>query len=85
VVGPWFAHSVEGNVGEDGVAVTVVNPSEVRTEFGSVYGESFAERFGEGEVTEPEEVAEAIAFVAGQEHSTVSELDIYRRDKFSGF
>ena len=80
-----FAHSIEGNVGEEGVAVTVVNPSEVRTEFGSAYGESFEERFGEGEVTEPEEVADAIAFAAKQEHSTVSELDIYRRDKFSGF
>ncbi len=80
-----FAHSVEGNVGADGVAVTVVNPSEVRTEFGAAYGESFAERFDEGEVTEPEEVAEAIAFAAKQEKSTVSELDIYRRDKFSGF
>ncbi|NHN58498.1 MULTISPECIES: SDR family oxidoreductase [Halorussus] len=80
-----FAHSLEGNVGDDGVAVTVVNPSEVRTEFGSAYGESFAERFDEGEVTEPEEVAEAIAFAARQEKSTVSELDIYRRDKFSEF
>jgi NADP-dependent 3-hydroxy acid dehydrogenase YdfG len=80
-----FAHSIEGNVGEDGVAVTVVNPSEVRTEFGAVYGESFAERFEEGEVTEPEEIAEAIAFAAKQEKSTVSELDVYRRDKFSGF
>jgi NADP-dependent 3-hydroxy acid dehydrogenase YdfG len=80
-----FALSVEGNVGDDGVAVTVVNPSEVRTEFGSAYGESFAERFEEGDVTEPEEVAEAIAFAAEQENSTVSELDIYRRDKFSGF
>ena len=80
-----FAHSVEGNVGADGVAVTVVNPSEVRSEFGDSYGESFAERFDEGEVTEPEEVAEAILFAAKQEGSTVSELDIYRRDKFSGF
>ncbi|WP_435178824.1 SDR family oxidoreductase [Halorussus sp. AFM4] len=80
-----FAHSLEGNVGEDGVAVTVVNPSEVRTEFGSAYGESFAERFDEGEVTEPEEVAEAIAFAARQENSTVSELDLYRRDKLAGF
>ncbi|MFC4551536.1 MULTISPECIES: SDR family oxidoreductase [Halorussus] len=80
-----FAHSVEGNVGSDGVAVTVVNPSEVRSEFGSADGESFAERFEEGEVTEPEEVADAVAFAARQTNSTVSELDIYRRDKFSGF
>jgi NADP-dependent 3-hydroxy acid dehydrogenase YdfG len=79
------AEQPASNVGDDGVAVTVVNPSEVRTEFGSAYGESFAERFEEGDVTEPEEVAEAIAFAAEQENSTVSELDIYRRDKFSGF
>lgn len=79
------AEQPASNVGADGVAVTVVNPSEVRTEFGESYGQSFAERFEEGEVTEPEEVAEAILFAAKQEGSTVSELDIYRRDKFSGF
>ncbi|WP_458190282.1 SDR family oxidoreductase [Haladaptatus sp. NG-WS-4] len=80
-----FAHSLEGQVGADGVAITVVNPSEVRTEFGSDYGESFAERFEPGSVTEPEEVAGAIAFAARQEISTISELDIYRRDKFDHF
>jgi NADP-dependent 3-hydroxy acid dehydrogenase YdfG len=80
-----FAHSLEGQVGEDGVAITVVNPSEVRTEFGSEYGESFADRFDPGSVTEPEEVAAAIAFAARQEVATVSELDIYRRDKFAHF
>jgi NADP-dependent 3-hydroxy acid dehydrogenase YdfG len=78
-----FAHSVAAAVGESGVAVSVINPSEVRTEFGD--GESFNERFAEGEVTEPDEIADAVAFAAGQEHSTVSELDLYRRDKFSGF
>lgn len=80
-----FAHSVEANAGDEGVGVTIVNPSEVRTEFGSVYGESFAERFDEGEVTEPEEIAEAIAFAARQSPSTTSEIDLYRRDKFSHF
>ena len=80
-----FAHSVEAQVGDDDVGVTVVNPSEVRTEFGAVYGESFSERFDEGEVTEPKEIAEAVAFAAAQENSTVSELDLYRRDKFSHF
>jgi NADP-dependent 3-hydroxy acid dehydrogenase YdfG len=78
-----FAHSVAAAVGESGVAVSVINPSEVRTEFGD--GESFNERFAEGEVTEPDEIADAVAFAAGQEHSMVSELDLYRRDKFSGF
>ena len=80
-----FAHSVEAVVGEEDVGVTIVNPSEVRTEFGSVYGESFEDRFEEGEVTEPEEIAEAIAFAARQSSSTASEIDLYRRDKFSHF
>jgi hypothetical protein len=80
-----FAHSLEASVGPDGIAVTVVNPSEVRTEFGSDYGESFAERFDEGEVTEPEEIADAIVFAVRQDNSTVSELDLYRRDKFEGW
>jgi len=78
-----FAHSVAAQVGETGVGVTVVNPSEVRTEFGSEDGDPFEERFDAGEVTEPEEVAEAIVFAARQDRSTVQELDVYRRDKFS--
>lgn len=80
-----FAHSVEADVGDAGVGVSVVNPTEVRTEFGSTYGESFEERFDPGEVTEPDEIADAILFCAKQERSTVSELDLYRRDKFSGW
>lgn len=80
-----FALSVEASVGEEGVAVTVINPTEVRTEFDAASGESFSERFEEGEVTEPEEIAEAVVFAAGQQNSTVSELDLYRRDKFSHF
>lgn len=78
-----FAHSVAAAAGEEGVAVTVINPSEVRTEFGDDV--TFAEQFAEGEVTEPDEIADTVAFAARQERSTVSELDLYRRDKFSGF
>ena len=80
-----FAHSVEASVGGEGVGVTVINPTEVRTEFGADTGESFEERFERGEVTEPEEIAEAVVFAAGQRNSTVSELDLYRRDKFTHF
>ncbi|MGB9963556.1 SDR family oxidoreductase [Halobacterium hubeiense] len=81
-----FAHSVEAAHGDEGVAVTVVNPTEVRTEFGSEDGEAFEEVFDPGEVTEPAEVAEAIAFAARQEApTTTSEIDVYRRDKFSHF
>jgi NADP-dependent 3-hydroxy acid dehydrogenase YdfG len=80
-----FAHSVEAQVGGDGVAVTVVNPTEVRTEFAGDQGTSFEDRFAPGEVTEPAEVAAAIGFAARQEHSTIHEVDVYRRDKFEGW
>ena len=80
-----FAHSLEGQVGPDGVGVSVVNPTEVRTEFASEESEAFAERFEPGSVTEPEEVADAVAFAAGQDRSTVHEIDLYRRDKFEGW
>ena len=80
-----FAHSVEAQVGPEGVGVTVVNPTEVRTEFGGSDGDSFAERFEPGEVSEPEEIADAIGFAAAQDHSTVHEIDVYRRDKFEGW
>ena len=78
-----FAHSVAAQVGDDGVAVSVVNPSEVRTEFGSEDGEPFEERFEPGSVTEPAEVAEAIAFAASRPGSTAQEIDFFRRDKFA--
>jgi NADP-dependent 3-hydroxy acid dehydrogenase YdfG len=79
-----FAKSVSAEVGEAGVGVTVINPSEVRTEI-EVAGEPFEERFDPGEVTEPEEVAEAVVFAARQSNSMVSELDLFRRDKLAGF
>ncbi|MDZ5812075.1 SDR family oxidoreductase [Halorubrum sp. AD140] len=78
-----FAHSVAAQVGDEGVAVSVVNPSEVRTEFGDEDGEPFEERFEPGAVTEPEEVAEAIGFAASREGSTAQEIDLFRRDKFA--
>ena len=80
-----FAHSLEGQSGPDGVGVTVINPTEVRTEFASEESEAFAERFEPGEVTEPEEIADAVAFAAAQDRSTVHEIDLYRRDKFEGW
>jgi hypothetical protein len=36
-------------------------------------------------VSEPEEIADAIGFAAAQDHSTVHEIDVYRRDKFDGW
>jgi NADP-dependent 3-hydroxy acid dehydrogenase YdfG len=78
-----FAKSVAAQVGDDGIGVTVVNPSEVRSEFEATDGRTFAEVFEEGEATEPEEVADAIVFAATREGSNLSEVDITRRDKFA--
>ncbi|OAQ51902.1 hypothetical protein HTG_14720 [Natrinema mahii] len=78
-----FAKSLAAQVGDDDLGITIVNPAEVRSEFGAADGESFAERFEEGEVSEPEEVAQAIRFAASREGSSISELDINRRDKFA--
>ncbi|MDQ2051144.1 SDR family oxidoreductase [Natronolimnohabitans sp. A-GB9] len=78
-----FAKSVAAQVGDDGVGVTVVNPAEVRTEFEATDGKTFEEHFEEGKASEPNEVAEAIAFAASQAHSSISEIDINRRDKFA--
>jgi NADP-dependent 3-hydroxy acid dehydrogenase YdfG len=78
-----FAKSVDAQVGED-VGVTVVNPAAVRTEF-TVEGDPFTERFDPGEVVEPAEVADAIAYAARQSPSVVSELDLYDRDKLGLF
>lgn len=81
-----FAHSVEARYGDDGVAVTVVNPSEVRTRFNEADGTAFEDAFDEGEVCEPEDVADAIAFAATTDApATASEIDVYRQDKFSHF
>ncbi|WP_436931034.1 SDR family oxidoreductase [Halosimplex halobium] len=80
-----FAKSVSADAGEDDVAVTTINPAEVRSEFASESGESFEERFDYGEVSEPTEIADAVRFAAKQDPSMVSELDLYRRDKLTFF
>lgn len=84
-----FALSVAGQVGDEEVGITVINPSEVRTEFGKDFRseeELLKERYEPAEVTEPETIAEAVAFAAQQEPpDAVTELDLYRRDKFGGF
>lgn len=82
-----FAFSLAGSLGPDDIAVTVVNPTGVRTEIGSEDRPvSNRERFDSGEAAEPEDVAEAIVFAAQQESpNTVNELDFYVRDAFSQF
>ncbi|QFU82437.1 SDR family oxidoreductase [Natronorubrum aibiense] len=78
-----FAKSVAAQVGDDGVGVSIINPAEVRSEFETTDGTTFEEHFEEGEASEPEEVAEAIVFAATREGSSVSEIDVNRRDKFA--
>jgi NADP-dependent 3-hydroxy acid dehydrogenase YdfG len=81
-----FAVSLQGSIGEDNVGVTCVNPTEVRTEFGSESGTPSKEAFAEGEVTEPIEVADAIAYAVRQRPpNSILSLDLYRRDKLSHF
>ena len=79
-----FALSLQGSAGEAGVGVTAINPTEVRTEFGSEDGESLADAIDSGNAAEPADVARAIAFAAAQEEpNVVQELDLFRRDKFT--
>lgn len=78
-----FALSVASQYGDRGVGVTVVNPSEVRTEFSTSDGVHFKDRFEPGQVTEPEEIAEAIVYAAGTEKSVPFEINLYRRDKLA--
>ncbi|MEF8893084.1 SDR family oxidoreductase [Halodesulfurarchaeum sp.] len=80
-----FAKSVMADVGGEGVGVSIINPSEVRTEFGFEEGDSFEAQYKPGTVTEPEEIADAVTFAASQDNSTVAELDLFRRDKFETF
>ena len=79
-----FAQSVAAQADGE-IAVTTINPSEVRTEIAAQTGKSFKERFEEGEAVEPEEVADAVVFAVRQDNAMVSELDLYRRDKFGNF
>lgn len=80
-----FALSIAGDVGRDGVGTTVVAPTSVRTDIGAESrGQSLKEKYAEGEVPEPEDLARAIAFAAEQESpNTVSELDFFTRSQFS--
>ncbi len=81
-----FAHSIEAIYGKEGVGVTLVNPSEVRTEIPSEDGIAYRNKYEEGEILEAEEVAETVLFALKRSGSaTLSQIDIYRRNKLSEF
>lgn len=80
-----FALSIEGMVAEDGIGISVIYPAEVRTGI-EVLGVPMDERFDEGDISEPEEVADAVAFAVRQQgNSTVTELNLYWRGKLGQF
>lgn len=79
-----FAHSVEAREGSEGVAVSIVNPGGVRTDFEFGDGSTQRERYEPGEAPEPEEIAETIVFAASRtDATTIHELDVYRRDQLA--
>lgn len=74
-----FARSLEGHAGQDGVGVTLVNPTAVRTQM-------WRDELDPGEAAEPEEVAAVVVFAASQaQHTTLSEVDLFRRDLLGKF
>jgi len=76
-----FTLSLSGTMERDGVGVTLVQPSEVRTEIVSPKGVSRAEQHEPGEVLAPGEIADAILFAATQdEPANAAQIDMYRRD-----
>lgn len=78
-----FSMSLAADMAGEDVGMSVINPSAVRTEYGKEFRTANKDRWDEGEVTEPEEVAEAVAFAARQEvPNTVNELDLFKRDIF---
>lgn len=81
-----FAQSLAGSVGEEGVAVTVLNPGGVRTSFEVGDDLTQADRYVSDEAPEPEEVADSVVFACQRSAAgTVSELDLVRRDQFGDF
>ncbi len=80
-----FAHSIEAVYGKQ-ISVSLINPSEVRTDIPDEDGVPYKNRYKEGEMLEPEEVAEAVIFALKRsKNATVSQLNLFRRDKLTEF
>lgn len=75
-----FARSIEAEAGADGVSVSLINPSEVKTSIGAdekLHGDK-----NEENILLPRDVAEAILFIASRaDPASVSGLNLYRQDK----
>lgn len=80
-----FAHSIEARFGDEGVAVSVINPGGVRTAF-EVNGVTQADRYAAGEAPEAEEIAESVIFACRRTRAaTVHEINLYRRNQLAEF
>lgn len=77
-----FAMSLAGQAGPDDVGVSLVNPTGVRTEFGTAFREESNATALEADATvSATEVADAIAYALNQEPPTMTaEIDVFRRD-----
>lgn len=82
-----FAHSLAGRVGPEGVAVSLVNPSGVPTEFARERRErTNADRLDPDAEITAGDVADAIATAVAQDApGAVTELDLFRRDIYERF
>jgi len=84
-----FALSLAGRVGQDGVGVSVIHPSEVLTEFGKDFraeAELAKNKYDAERVTAPAAIADVVVYAAAQDPpNAVTELDLYRRNKFERF
>lgn len=79
-----FAASIEASAGDDGVALTVINPGTVRTELSVDGGTTCEEKFSEEEAISPQTVAEVVKVACTMDPpATISEVDITERDMLS--
>lgn len=82
-----FAKSIAGRVGPDGVAVSLVNPSGVPTEFArSIRETTNADRLNPNAAVSAADVASAVLTAVTQDApGAVAELDLFRRDIYDRF
>jgi hypothetical protein len=82
-----FAKSLSGRVGTEGVAVSVINPTGVPTEFGrDLRKRTNADRLDPDAELSATTVADAVVYaVEVPPPGTVAELNLFRRDSYSRF
>ena len=75
----WYSEKAACQYGKKGIRIISVSPGTFRTPMGELEGEqaaSFAKNGALGRVGEPEEIAELMAFLAGEKCSYLTGVDI---------